>query len=140
MIDTRRWALVESWLSLGLRIEWMPSYLMDSVSRDEWQEDPDEKASYVYDGGGVWRVRDDDRASRLYRPRPTAPQIGTAAMTHELAHYLAASEDDRARRNFGIAPKDDGPERRALEVEQVLDAMMAACGRIAELALTGRRP
>jgi hypothetical protein len=135
MIDTRRWVLVEAWLSLGLRVQWAPSYL--AVERDSWQRDDEERVDYVYEGGGLWYVLQPERMSLGFSP-PTSPQLGVLTLLHELAHYLVSSEDARAHRNFGLTGQDNDGEARALEAESVIHAMAVACGRIASLALAGR--
>lgn len=104
MIDARRWILVEAWLSLGLRIEWCPSYDVERY-RDAWQTDDDGGARFVYAGLGTWRVL--DPTGRTYGPSPiAAPQLSTDALKHELAHYLAATEAERLALNFGIPAGD----------------------------------
>lgn len=138
MIDARRWILVEAWLALGLRVEWMPSWEASSMPLDEWQDDG-EGHRFVYAGNRTWLVEDRGR-SPLSRGAYTAPQLGTDSLAHELAHYLAATAEQRGKRNFGIAPGAAGSddEEAAVAVEQVIDAMVAASSRIAELALRGR--
>lgn len=136
MIDPSRWILAEAWLALGLRLEWAPKW--ERLERDQLIDDEELHRTFYYEGGGVWRVLETDRGYRA-GTRPTAPELGTDAMRHELAHYLAASAEERARRNFGLTTRDSDAEERALEVEQVIDAMSAAASRIASLAMAGRR-
>lgn len=141
MIDIRRWVLVEAWLALGLRVEWLPSYLESQELDKHWQQDDDSGARYVYDGDRTWRVRDESWRSR--RPgfkTPKVPELGTDALAHELAHFLSASPEQREQRNFGLADDTDGSrEAAALETEAVIDAIVAAATRIAESAMAGRR-
>lgn len=140
MIDAARWLLAEAWLSLGLRIEWMPSYQEREIHQEEWQEDG-EGRRFVYDGLGVWRVLNANR-SLFDRRQPTAPSLSTESMKHELAHYLAATPTQRQIRNFNIGAmgRADGEEKEAesVEAEQIIDAMLTAASRICELALRGR--
>ena len=148
MMDTRRWILVEAWLALGLRVEWIPSFNVDRVERNEWAEDEETRLWYSYDGHGIWQVRHDGRAGRVPGfPYNTAPVLGLDALRHELAHYLSATVEEREKRNFGASfqaladPAD--VEQRALNAEKIIDAMMVACARIADMALSGvqaRRP
>jgi hypothetical protein len=136
VIDTRRWVLAEAWLSLGLRVEWLSKYQAESIARDLWMRDEEERTDYIYNGHGVWSIRGDGRSEPSFGfPRATSPAMGTEAMRHELAHYLIATEEERGRTNFGLSNSDDDHERRALEAEKVIDAVLAACGRIAGLAL-----
>ena len=138
MIDARRWVLAETWLSLGLRLEWMGDWEAERVPSQDWQNDPDERVDFVYDGRGVWRVRGQGPRS-LFGARPLAPQLSVDTMRHELAHYLAATDEDRGKRNFGLGPDDVETEERVIKAEQIVDALMTACGRIAGLALAGGR-
>lgn len=138
MIDPTRWILAEAWLSLGLRLEWAPAYRRPDLTRDELMHDDEMRRDYYYEGRGIWHVIEVDRGLRT-GPRPTAPELGTEAMSHELAHYLAADPAQRALRNFGLTQQDRDAEDKALEVEQVIDAMSRAAGRIASLALQGGR-
>lgn len=137
MIDAGRWVLAEAWLSLGLRLRWAPAY--GDVDRDDWQEDSELRTRYIYDGAGVWLVREDTGRTSLGYTRPTSPQMGTDSMRHELSHYLSASAEDRAKRNFGLAMDDAAAEERALQAEEVIDAMLAACARITTMAIE-RKP
>lgn len=61
MIDARRWILVEAWLALGLRVEWMPSWEASSMPLDEWQDDG-EGHRFVYAGNRTWLVEDRGRS------------------------------------------------------------------------------
>lgn len=140
MIDARRWVLVETWLSLGLRIEWCPAYDRDRIPQTAWQTDDDTGGLFIYAGFGVWQA---DRSARssFARPPLTAPQLSTDVLRHELAHWLTATEDERRKRNFGAG--DDGvdlrdTEARAIAAEPVIDALLSASARIANLALGGR--
>lgn len=143
MIDARRWILVEAWLSLGLRIEWCPSYDRDRVA-SAWLDDDggaESTTRFVYDGHGRWLV--DPPGKLRFAPPNTAPSLTTAALRHELAHYLTATEDERSRLNFGasaelIGGDERGTEDRAVAAEKVIDAMLAASARIANMALGGR--
>lgn len=143
MIDTRRWVLCEAWLSLGLRFEWAGAYEATQLPREEWQEDDGVRHAYFYAGAGVWKVHQPSDVG--YRPadlpKLTAPMIGTDSMRHELAHWLASSSEQRAERNFGIGggAEADARERRALDAEATIDAMMGACDRILGQAIAGRR-
>jgi len=133
MIDTRRWVLVEAWLALGLRIEWCPIYQADQF-RDHWQQGEDTEERFVYAGDRRWLVKS-SRRGPLLGSIGQAPQLGVLDMRHELAHYLAADEEQRAAINFGMTRDSHADEERAGEAEQVIDAMMAASARIASLAL-----
>lgn len=139
MIDARRWVLVEAWLALGLRIAWAPAYR--DASGDE-QLDEELRTRFYYDGHGVWHVVNPQARRYGAAPEPTAPQLGWEALRHELAHWIAAPAEARAKRNFGLTSTDTDAEERALEVEAGLDAMLVAAGRIADLALApaARRP
>jgi len=141
VIDARRWAIVEAWLSLGLRIEWSPrSYSVSYGSKEETNEGWIEgggasmngRYHYRYEGAGVWQVLDADPGRRIGFPRPTSPQICDDDMRHELAHYLAATAEQRALRNFGIkrGPDGDALEERAVECERVIDAILEGANRI----------
>ena len=134
MIDPRRWILVETWLALGLRVEWCPRYASEDVASSEWQRDDEDGRSFYYAGKRVWIVRDERRGIAAGGPW-TAPTFGTETLSHELAHYLAATPDQRERRNFGA---DATSENDALETEAVIDAVVGAAARIAGLALKGR--
>ena len=134
MIDPRRWILVEVWLSLGLRIEWMPRWSVDNVKPADWMADDEDRLRYIYDGSRLWLVRD-ERLGHTKSGLPTAPILGVETLRHELAHYLAASPAQRLLRNFG-AGEDD--ESRAIETEQILDAVINASARIADMAMRGR--
>lgn len=133
MIDARRWVLVEAWLALGLRVEWCPSYQVDSL-RDHWQEGEDTPEPFVYAGDRVWLVKS-SRRGPLLGSLGEAPQLGTLDMRHELAHYMAASEEQRAAVNFGMTRDSYDDEERAGQAEQIIDAMVAASARIASMAL-----
>lgn len=135
MIDPRRWILVETWLALGLRVEWMPRWEAESVPSSAWQSDDEEGRAFVYDGNRVWKVRDERRGAAPGGPW-TAPTFGTATLAHELAHYLAATPSQRHMRNFNADP---GSELDALDAEAVIDAVVGAAARIAGIALQGRR-
>lgn len=137
MIDPTRWVLAEAWISLGLRLEWAPRWRTD-ISREQLMHDDEMRRDYYYHGGGVWHVVEVENGLRV-GPRPTVPELGTEAMSHELAHYLAASGEQRGVFNFGLTGKDGAEEDRALEMEQVIQAITRACGRIAGLALQGDR-
>lgn len=133
MIDASRWVLVEAWLALGLRVEWAPSYerLPDSAIQTD-----DDGSRFYYDGHGTWKVIEHDRARQLR----TAPTLTAETMAHELAHYLVATEPAREARNFGLGMElRSDEEYHALAAEKVISAVIAACSRIAELALKGGR-
>jgi hypothetical protein len=141
VIDARRWILAEAWLSLGLRIEWVPSYERDRIADDQWQRDDDGGQRFVYSGGGRWWVHDGTNRYGYGRPPLTAPSLSTDAMRHELAHWLTSTEDERGVMNFGAEPTGldtTRAEERAIAAEPVLDAMLSACARIATMALGGR--
>ncbi len=137
MIDARRWILVEAWLALGLRLEWMSSWEAEGVPRDEWMEDDEEGCRYLYDGDRTWKVLDEQKRW-AEAARPTAPRLGVAALRHELAHYLTASADQRCKRNFGLTKEDTGEENVTLLAEQAIDAILSGAAHVAELALRGR--
>jgi hypothetical protein len=139
VIDARRWALVEAWLSLGLRIEWCPSY-EEQRFRAHWQSSQYSDEKFLYAGAGAWKVLDRQSGRRMYGPRPTAPQLATEDLAHELAHYLAATKEQRGEINFGMADGDDDAEERAMVAEQVIDAVLTACNRIAGLAMQRSAP
>ena len=140
MIDPRRWILVEAWLSLGLRVEWMSSWEERDVPPGEWQQDEEEGRYFVYAGDRLWKVKEERRGITVSGP-PTVPTFGTATLTHELAHYLAATPDQRRRRNFGIDQGAAGTtdENAAVDTEAVIDAIVGAAARIAGMALQGGR-
>lgn len=134
MIDASRWLLVEAWLALGLRLEWCPSYR--AREQTGWQECDETGQSYFYRGDGLWEVLIQERGVRVFS-KPECPHLGVETMRHELAHYLAASAADRKEVNFR---SDDDAERRTLEAEKVIDAMLVGANRIAAMALApGRR-
>lgn len=140
MVDTRRWILVETWLSLGLRVEWAPSYR--KVDRDQWMRDDEMNLEYIYAGDRVWLVHDASAGRRMPGvPHPTAPAFGVETLRHELGHYLVATSEQRTQENFGLKPTgfdDQDTESRAMEAERIIDAMLGASARIADLALRGR--
>lgn len=131
MIDARRWVLVEAWLALGLRIEWGGSW-RDAGARDAWMPDDETRLYYLYSGHGVWTVRDDEVARRIGYPKNAVPVLSTETLRHELAHYLAATPEQRERVNFAAGADE---ERATLEAEKVIDAMLAGADRIAAQAL-----
>lgn len=131
MIDARRWVLVEAWLALGLRVEWMRGWDAERVESAEWMTDEEEHRKFVYMGDRVWGVYDDRRGISVGGPY-TAPTFGTETLRHELAHYLAATAAQRHLRNFGATADD---EISALEAEKVIDAVIGAAARIATLAM-----
>lgn len=144
MIDARRWVLVEAWLSLGLRVSWMDRYDAERVGRDEWMSDDETGSRYIYDGARDWFVAEPTGNRRLPGyANPDAPNLGTGALRHELAHYLTATEDERSKRNFGAKPTVGGDpaetEERALLAEQVIDAMLNASARVLRLSFKGGR-
>ena len=135
MIDPARWIIVEAWLSLGLRLEWCPSWEADRVPKEAWQNV--DGADFVYHGGGVWWVRDPGRR-RIGQPAYTVPQLSTGALKHELAHWLTAGADERGAQNFGVTETNGAEiEDRVALSESVIDAMLVACARIASMALGG---
>lgn len=142
MIDARRWVIVEAWVSLGLRVEWISSWEIAGIPRNAWQTDNDGHARYLYDGFGVWKVERREGRRGDIDARTTVPELSLDLMTHELAHYLVASEEERGQRNFGIPAEaqTSDQEDRAQSAEKVIHALMLACGRIAGLALHGSRP
>lgn len=125
---------MEAWLALGLRLEWAASYTQ--IASTEWMGDDEEKASYYYEGFGVWRVLERHNRMPGY-PSPRAPQMGNESMRHELAHYLIATDEQREQRNFGLTGADTNTEAQTLGAERIIDAMINACDRIAALALKG---
>lgn len=132
-MDTRRWILVEAWLNLGLRVEWAPGYR--DPPGGTWQRDDEENREFYYEGHRTWLVR---RRDATYRPYgdSTVPTLGTETLRHELAHYLSATKEQREMVNFGAG---EAEEERAVATEEVLDAMLQAAGRVADLALLGGR-
>lgn len=150
MIDARRWILVETWLSLGLRIEWCPSWERDAIAAGDWLDDDDDREArprprFIYAGQGTWWVDPGDRY-RYGTPPNAAPQLSAAVLGHELAHYLSATDEERGLRNFGASPTitsgisgdPANTEDRAVAAEKVIDAILAASARIANMALGGR--
>lgn len=131
MIDASRWVIVEAWLSLGLRLRWAGSY---TAREDGWQDDEETKQAFRYGGFGEWEVLDRDTWRTL--PRPEVPQLSTATMRHELAHYLIATPAQREKRNFDLSDRfTDEYEERANAAEKVIDAMLVGANRIAAMAL-----
>lgn len=137
MIDTRRWILAEAWLTLGLKIRW--AWGAHEAKPDiEIQEDDETRLRYWYTGHGEWAVI---KPQRGYGDRSTefeVPYFGTDTLKHELAHYLAATGDERNEVNFGL-PKSDPNEDRCALAEKVVDAILRPCGRIAAMAMGGSR-
>lgn len=131
MIDARRWVVVEAWLALGLRISWAPYY----VDKEQWQEGSDGER-YFYEGRGQWLIQ--DRGAR-YSMRTDPATLSVETMTHELAHYMVSTPEQREQKNFGLTPTSTEEEERAVEAEKVIEALVAGCNRIAELALKGTR-
>lgn len=136
MIDTRRWVLVEAFLSLGLRFEWAGAYDETRVPREQWIED-DESVRYFYDGLGVWKVQRPAKGTGSYFPLSVAPSLSADSLRHELAHWIVSTESDRGALNFGMTLVSSDAEERAVLAERVIDAMLTACGRITAQALTG---
>lgn len=134
MIDATRWILTEAWLSLGLRVEWLPSY--ETHRKRDWQQN-ESRMDIHYEGGGLWYVLPEERVSTGY-PRHDVPVLATETLKHELAHYLVASADERKRENFGMTEDSDAQEQAAIMAERVINAMIASTSRIANLALGGR--
>ncbi len=137
MIDCERWVLAEAWLANGLRLRW--SYADDPRDKS-WQGDASER--YRYEGHGVWELpRPYDFLNRPFG-QETAPQLSTATLRHELAHWLVATEDQRALMNFGIPNEGleaDEAEHAAVAAERVLSSVVGAAARIASLAI-GAKP
>lgn len=131
MIDTSRWLLVETWLALGLRIEWCPSYRRLEGTGEQWMDCDETNQKYFYERDGTWRVMSHDDSFRRFT-KPECPQLGTLTMRHELAHYLVATALERQEFNFKA---DDEAERRTMEVEKVIEAMLAGANRITAAAL-----
>lgn len=142
MIDARRWALVEAWLALGLRVSWLPSYEANRFSREQWVQDEGARREgqpqyYIYVGMREWHVRDDRPERTRYRfPNPSAPSLSTEALTHELAHYLVATEEQRLEVNFGAGETE---ERETQKAEAVINAMLNGVTRIVD-CFDGRAP
>ena len=92
----------------------------------------DTLAQYWYAGYGEWRVMVGDREP---------PCLGVTAMVHELAHWLAASNQQRWLVNFGLDadPGADAVEDTTLMVERGLQAAMMSCSNVVAMALGGRR-
>lgn len=137
MIDAKRWVLAETWLSLGLRVEWAPSY----GPEPKWQSDDETRQRFTYAGRGLWLVQKPDgyRGSFSFQTVPVTPSLGTETLRHELAHYLAATRDERDQPNFGFDATPERDEEQALLVEQVIDAMLNGANRIATLSVM-RKP
>lgn len=137
MIDPARWVLAEAWLSLGLRLRTMRTWERQSttIDRDDLQRDDELHQDFFYEGDGVWVVSLREREAS---GTGVSPQMGLLAMRHELAHYLAAEDSQRARRNFGLTSIDRSAEDRAIEIEKVLDAVIGGCAQIVATALRAR--
>jgi hypothetical protein len=133
MVDAARWVLVEAWLSLGLRMRW------GYAGSAELQVDEESGLRFWYAGHGEWNVERPRDGLRSAYPYNDVPQLGTYAMKHELAHYLAATPEQRERANFGLAQKDNADEERALESEAVIDAMLRGCSQVVSSLLAGGR-
>lgn len=146
MIDTERWVLVETWLSLGLRIRWArPFQATDMDRRGEReliQRDEDTGLSFWYEGDGEWLVirPEDGRRSSFPFPLNDAPTMSAAAMRHELAHYLRATAEARDKRNFGLTESDQDEESATLSVEAVIAALTQSCGHVVSAAMGPRKP
>ena len=134
-MDTRRWILVEAWLSLGLRVEWCPGYESQSIAKDDWIPDDESNVFYVYAGHRLWLVKPPIQ-TRPWNEPVTVPVFGIATLRHELAHFMAATKDEREKRNFGMSLEDR--ETHVTQAERVIDAMLLASARIADLALVRR--
>lgn len=139
MIDPTRWILVEAWLSLGLRVEFAAGHM-----NIKWQESIDGGRRFYYEGYGAWiiELHNEDRKTFGFE-RATTPELTTRDMAHELAHYIAATEEQREKSNFGMSDDGDGfqnidLENRALLVEQGIHALVRAAANIAAMALGGR--
>jgi hypothetical protein len=136
MFDASRWVLVEAWLSLGLRMRWAIGY--EGGNDREWFTDDETQLRYSYVGYGEWVVlRPGDRYRSVGFPPNDSPQLGSESMRHELAHYLVSTEEQREKKNFGLAQDDYNAERHALLADQVIDAMTRACSRIVSTTIKG---
>lgn len=142
MIDARRWVIVETWLALGLRLEWTTSW--DRIERDEFMRCDETDQHYFYEGRGVWKVLERPENARVFRSLPAVrcPALGAETLSHELAHYMVATPEQREKMNFGLSVKttlDGGEEERAVLAEQVIDTMLIGVQRIWDTAMT-RKP
>lgn len=130
MIDTSRWVISEVWLAMGLRI--LPAEKWDTPPGDQLQVCDETRNRFWYDGRGVWRVAAADREPAL---------LGASTMTHELAHWLAASQEARDEINFGMSTDPYGnmaAEATSDMIEKGLIAAMKSCSHIVSMALHGR--
>lgn len=144
MIDARRWVIVETWLALGLRLEWEHSWERDRCPADELMLCDETNRRYFYDGHGVWKVLKPPDNARVFRQLPDvrSPTLGVETLAHELAHYMVAQPEQREKMNFGLSVKttlDDGEEERAVLAEQVIDTMLVGVQRIWDTAML-RKP
>lgn len=145
MIDPTRWIVVETWLRLGLRIRWAKGYEEREVPTEVWQTDIDNTGTrFLYLGEdygetGIWVVKQPN--PHAFREPDSAPELSTATMLHELAHYLQASKHARTLRNFGLTntPAADEVEDHAMEVERGMRAVIETSARIASMALGVKR-
>jgi hypothetical protein len=125
MIDTRRWVIVEMWLSLGLRMQPVKSWDRNRLDLP-WQQSNDDGPRFYYKGDELWIV--DDRDGER--------QMATEDMEHELAHWMEATELQRRLENFGLREKvDDEREDKAVNIQRIISAAVDASSRIAQLAL-----
>lgn len=132
-LDLRRWILVETWLALGLTMAWATYYDRD---RHEWLESQSGRYKFRYVGRKRWEILEPDPYRKPGASRADVPCLDTEDLRHELAHYLAATTEDREKANFGIVKSgNDDREDRALEAEQVIDAVLTGARRLAESGL-----
>jgi len=126
---TERAILTDIWVSLGLSVQWCPRY---AVNGARWVTEG--RTRFFYAGHNKWFVEPpqlDDRAD--YAALPT---LATRIMRHELAHWLAASPEQRARINFDMRDNTSDAEKRAVEIESVIAILLMR--RHEDLSAVGR--
>lgn len=140
MLDPTRWIVAEMWLDLGLRLRWASRYEMEKATDDHWVVDDgdDERRSYFYVGGGVWVVGW-LRTGGYYRSEPVEPpQLSSATLIHEMAHWMVSSAEAREKKNMGMTIESYEQEERALDAQRGIEACIRASAKIACMALGGR--
>ena len=81
----------------------------------------------------------DYRSIFSFQTIPVTPSLATETLRHELAHYLAATREERDQPNFGFDATPERDEEQTLLVEQVIDAMLNGANRIATISVM-RKP
>lgn len=131
-MNADRWVILEAWVRMGLRFRTIPHNALN-IRKEEWQED-ENRLQYVYEGDGVWLLREPYRSPHDHSR--VSLEMHTESMLHEMAHYITASEENRYQLNFGLPPQEyDEREDRAQLAEDSIRAILGAASHIAGLAL-----